>query len=338
MDKINHTQIAEAAGVSRATVSRALQNHPSLPESTRTRIQTLADQMGYRPNPLLSALMSARNRPHLSDVTTLAVLTSWPPPSELAPYPTIRRILAGALVRARDLGYRLEEFWLDEPGMTHGRLARILMNRGIVAVLIAPIPPNHPAIEFNWDRFSVASFAHYSVIPDLHCAAHFHFNSYLNAINELIRLGYRRPGLILAADTPAHVLKQWYGAHHAAVASLSPPDRLEPGIFPNIIAKEVAGWCRKQRPDVLLSNDRDIPRYLGAAGLATAFASLDRYPEDELFAGVDQAHEQIGSTAIDLIVAQVNRNERGIPPYSKTVLIEGRWVHGASAPARVPSA
>ena len=85
---------------------------------------------------------------------------------------------------------------------------------------------------------------------------------------------------------------------------------------------------------MILSNDRGIPKHLQAAGSRVAFASLDRYPEDESFAGIDQAHEQIGSTVVDLIVAQVNRNERGVPPYSKMVLIEGSWVDGPSAPDR----
>ena len=51
-------EIAEKAGVSRATVSLALRNQTSIPARTRTRIRQLAEQLGYRPNPLISALMS----------------------------------------------------------------------------------------------------------------------------------------------------------------------------------------------------------------------------------------------------------------------------------------
>ena len=142
------------------------------------------------------------------------------------------------------MGYRLEEFWLDEPGMTNARLARILMNRGIVAVLIAPLQPDHPAIEFNWERFSVASFAHNHIIPELHCAAHFHFRSYLRAIAELAQLGYRRPGLLLGLETPRHVLDQWYGAHYAALASNPNLHCLQPSVFPSVTAEAVIAWCR----------------------------------------------------------------------------------------------
>jgi DNA-binding LacI/PurR family transcriptional regulator len=42
------SDIARAAGVSPSTVSRALNNHPTIPESTRDHIQGLARQMNYR--------------------------------------------------------------------------------------------------------------------------------------------------------------------------------------------------------------------------------------------------------------------------------------------------
>lgn len=53
-------QIALEAGVSVMTVSRALRNQPSSASATRQRIQQIAERLGYRPNPLVSALMSYR--------------------------------------------------------------------------------------------------------------------------------------------------------------------------------------------------------------------------------------------------------------------------------------
>jgi DNA-binding LacI/PurR family transcriptional regulator len=50
--------VADRAGVSRAAVSLALRNHASIPLQTRARIQRLAEEMGYRKNPLVSALMT----------------------------------------------------------------------------------------------------------------------------------------------------------------------------------------------------------------------------------------------------------------------------------------
>ena len=50
--------------------------------------------------------------------------------------------------------------------------------------------------------------------------------------------------------------------------------------------------------------------------------------ESDGFAGVDQKPELIGSATADLIMAHINRYERGIPPYAKTVMINGTWKDG----------
>ena len=52
--------VAKEAGVHQTTVSLALRNHPSLPKSTRDRIQELAHSMGYRPDPAISAIAAQR--------------------------------------------------------------------------------------------------------------------------------------------------------------------------------------------------------------------------------------------------------------------------------------
>ena len=52
--------MAELAGVSAATVSRALRDHPRISQKTRVRIKALARQLGYRPNPQARALSGGR--------------------------------------------------------------------------------------------------------------------------------------------------------------------------------------------------------------------------------------------------------------------------------------
>lgn len=51
--------IAAEAGVSRAAVSMALRNHPRIPQPTRERIQSIANKLGWKPNPLLAEAMNA---------------------------------------------------------------------------------------------------------------------------------------------------------------------------------------------------------------------------------------------------------------------------------------
>ena len=54
--------IARQAGVSKSTVARALSNAPRIAPETRLKIRTLAKKMGYRPDPVLSALAANRWR------------------------------------------------------------------------------------------------------------------------------------------------------------------------------------------------------------------------------------------------------------------------------------
>ncbi|AXQ93564.1 LacI family DNA-binding transcriptional regulator [Cereibacter azotoformans] len=54
-------RIAEIAGVSKSTVSRALSGHPSISEGTRKRILKIAHEIGYEPNAMASSLVTARS-------------------------------------------------------------------------------------------------------------------------------------------------------------------------------------------------------------------------------------------------------------------------------------
>jgi hypothetical protein len=36
--------------------------------------------------------------------------------------------------------------------------------------------------------------------------------------------------------------------------------------------------------------------------------------------------------AVDTLIAKIHANERGIPETPRRIMIEGRWVHGTTAP------
>src|ERR1051325_9261392 len=55
-------RIADAAGVSRMTVSLALRNHPRISAATRERIRQVAERLGYHPDPEVSKLMAYLRR------------------------------------------------------------------------------------------------------------------------------------------------------------------------------------------------------------------------------------------------------------------------------------
>lgn len=84
--------VARLAGVSHQTVSRVLNNHPSIRESTKQRVLEVMDELQYRPNRAAQALVKGRSR-------TIGVLSS--SGSQYGPASSIAAIQDAA----RDAGY-----------------------------------------------------------------------------------------------------------------------------------------------------------------------------------------------------------------------------------------
>src|SRR5438874_13375927 len=55
-------QIAKQAGVSRSTVSRVMNNHPSVDQETRQHVLTVAENLNYHPNIAARGLAAGRTR------------------------------------------------------------------------------------------------------------------------------------------------------------------------------------------------------------------------------------------------------------------------------------
>lgn len=100
-DRVTIEDVAVAAGVSRGTVSRVLNDNPKVSESARTAVQEAITRIGYRANPHARSLASGRN-------DTIAVLLSRPQ-AQLFEDPTFSLLLQGistGLTRT-DLGLAL---------------------------------------------------------------------------------------------------------------------------------------------------------------------------------------------------------------------------------------
>lgn len=61
-------------------------------------------------------------------------------------------------------------------------------------------------------------------------------------------------------------------------------------------------------------------------------ALLDIPESETKYAGVNQNNRIIGRTAVDMLIAKIHANDRGIPATPRHILIEGRWMNGKTAP------
>ena len=62
MDTVNLKKLAEQLGLSMSTVSRALRDSHEISKATKLRVRTLADQLGFQPNPHASSLRRSKSR------------------------------------------------------------------------------------------------------------------------------------------------------------------------------------------------------------------------------------------------------------------------------------
>ena len=329
----NLQTIADIAGVSRAAVSLALRNMPGISVETKERIKKIADECGYRPNPMVSALMAhLKGVTPSQDVGAIPFLTAHSTKDGWRTYSTFMRYYAGARDRAQQLGYRLDEIWLREPGMTAKRMSSILINRGIQGLLIGPLPRGLGHVSINLSAFSVATVGHSLVRPKVHRAACHQLSSLRTAIQEVRRLGYRRIALATSEMQDQRNDFNWTTGYAGYELWLPKQDRIPILFLDKITDADFAKWIKHWKPDAILSGNLKILEYLEKAGLSVpndvGLALLDRSPENTNVAGIDQQFEAVGAAAIDLIISQINRNERGASVIPKMILTEGLWVPG----------
>jgi LacI family transcriptional regulator len=139
MDRINQELIAQKLGVSRATVSRSLSNHPSVKPETRAEVLELAESLGYQTSPGRALARRRDGKP-----TTIGVLIGVPAAD--AAMATFPYVLKGIREHAEhdqitiDVAYEAPEtFSTDAHRRSILRKIRSADWRG--AILIYPFPP-----------------------------------------------------------------------------------------------------------------------------------------------------------------------------------------------------
>lgn len=329
--------IAVQAGVTQATVSMCLANNARIPLATRTRIRAIAERLGYRPNPYVSALMRVRrqgrtssDRPVLALVNGLDVEDGW----KKTPSLTVRQMREGAMERAAQRGYRAQEFWLHRDGMSAERFSSMLLHRGIQGLLLGPLVAGAPPPALQWENFSAVRLGVPLPALTITSVCNDHFFSSLQVARECYRRGYSRPGLVLLRMHRQHFHARWDGGllvgrhlipkfKQARTLVLEDWDHLEP----------VAAWLEKEKPDVIVSPSshvlldhiaklgRRIPRDIGMASLAC--------PEmNHVCSGIWQNGRLLGATAIDNIISMLESNECGLPEQTRVTMVEGVWNEG----------
>jgi LacI family transcriptional regulator len=334
--RVTLSDLAAASGFTATTVSLALRNHPRISEATSAKIKALADELGYKPDPLLSKLMTHLHSAQKQERhEVIAWLTGYS--QALAREEQfLREVRAGAGERAERYGYRLEDFSLREKGMNATRMSRILYNRGIVGLVVAPLREGLKHLSLDWSPFAASTFGYSLMRPKLHRAAPHQFANMMDLLRQLRHLGYSRPGFLTSEELDKRVGQTWRGAFLAFQHSLPVKERVPSLVLKSPSPAPTLKWFSRYKPDVIVSDRHDVRGWLEDAGhrvprdVGLASPSLSGQTLDQEFSGMDEFPVQIGAATVDLVVAQINRNEQGIPAFPRVMLIEGVWKPGST--------
>ena len=333
------SDVARAAGVSKNAVSLALRNDPQIPAATRERIARIAAELGYRRNPVVGELMARlRKSGQPRFQAALALINGNRDAAAFERHPTIPAYVRGCRRRAQSLGYTLDTFWLHDPAGEGRTLHRIFAARDIRGALVVGMMDENllprqfmPVVE----AFPVVVTGVRTRDPALSFACVDHHVLALQAVEQALALGYRRPALVLDRVIDDLVQGRFTAGFQIGQRTLPKQQRIAP--FHDIAAARRDGavfqrWLAKAKPDVIFTLYNVVRHWLEDAGYRIprdiGVIQLEWRPERPDWAGMNQHNDMVGEAAVDMLVSMIHNGDSGPPAFPRATLIAPSWVPG----------
>ncbi|MEM1295586.1 MAG: LacI family DNA-binding transcriptional regulator [Verrucomicrobiota bacterium] len=334
--RVTLTDIAKKAHVAVSTVSHALRDDECISAPQRQRIQKLAEDMGYRRDPMLQSLIRYRRQKKGGDqrLTSVAWLGSQERFENWIEQGDRHAIWAAATEEAHRWGLKLEYHSI----LGHEKpLAEILNYRQITGIVLATFPERSGDIDFPWERFVSVSLGEVSSEEPLQVVGHDHGDGGLRVLQEVSRRGYKRLGIAIRPVVAYHTMQRWpmmFRCHDLFVEGIEAIFEFEDeGHFPR--PDSLRRWIEENEIDCVVSgSDGRIFEPLLESGI--------RIPDDvgyvdlHLFAhthkihlsGILQPGGEVGRTIIRQIVHRATHDELGAESHRSGIWICGDWQEG----------
>jgi DNA-binding LacI/PurR family transcriptional regulator len=337
MERISQADIAKHIGVSASTVSLALKNDPRITKKVRQKVLDGAQELGYRPDPSVSALANYRWKTKPQAYSgTVAWITVGDEPGELRKnIPEYTLYWKGAHTCAKRFGYRIEEFALNER-MPLEKLEKILYARNIKGLLLPP----EPVLFEDWNKLNASNYSIVRMSRSVHnLEAHFVMTNQmadgLLASKKMNDHGYKRIGFVGRKLEERLFCPGFFWGQQNRNAEYIPPLFLHE-IAPDQQAGALSQWIATYKPEAILQDHVGFYDLLNEIGLRSpediATASQNTLPSGT--AGIIQNLEEVGRVAMLLLISLISDNDRGIPEIARQVLVPGKWIDGPSLPHR----
>lgn len=334
--------LAKDLGLSRTTISDALRGSPRVDPNTAARVCKAAHEAGYRRNPLAGALMSELRRSRGTAFRGVLAAVDFQEPGR--PYDASlyhRELVSGAERRAIELGFKVEKFSVGHAGVSVQRLNSILVTRGIHGVMLLPAWEDPDLSNLDWTRFAGIYTDYIIERPALHSVCLDHYRSLFAGLQRLAGLGYRRPGLFLQRHHDERLQYRWSAAFRAFQESHPATTAIPLLVLDHYDRTKFTAWFRRHQPDVVVGHHYETIGWMEACGARVpdthGFACLNLNMLDRPCAGLDLQPRMLGARASELLIAQLQRNETGIPEWPTTTTLPARWVQGPTLRAKAPA-
>jgi LacI family transcriptional regulator len=327
--------VARRANVHQTTVSLALNNDPRIAQSTRERIQQIAKEMGYVPDPALSSLVSYRRggrKERLQECIALVFDIKDPENFERSEYlPTIKEV---TLSRAQALGYKVEVFIKGVDFVDSAMLNRVLTARGIRAVLLGAIYDPTTQIELDWEHFSVVKIGSNPMELDVDTVMGNYFYGCRKIMRKLKEAGYQRPAMAGSVRDERNTRDAYsagflFGQHR----HFDPANHIPFYAFEwhsnEQVESEIYEWLRVVKPDVFISYYNNliqpVLRLNREDGQPCRFVCSAGDSNTIRVGGIRNNYQQMAQTAVDLLAGKMRHHETGLPHSSTLTLVDSEW-------------
>ncbi|MEO1287353.1 MAG: LacI family DNA-binding transcriptional regulator [Chloroflexota bacterium] len=196
MKRFTLEEIGKIAGVSRATVSRVINNHPNISDSVRQRVLEVIEETGYRPN--LAARTLASNQSHILGLVIPSII------SHVFTNPYYSMLIQGITQICNERDYTLTLF-MFQTREEQDKATRRIVSNGLLDGLIFNADYNENSLVEHLQRAKMPFVQIGRPIDDapIHYVDADNFDGARQATQYLIDRGCQRVAQVATAINPA---------------------------------------------------------------------------------------------------------------------------------------
>lgn len=339
--------IALRANLDKSTVAKALSGHPKIASKTRALVESLAKEMGYQRDPMLSIIAAHRWKNYRpKDATRVGVI--W---YGIQPTNWNSGVVTGLEQASLSLGYSLDHHILDS-SFPQDRLPNILYARGYEGIIHSQYRGLWMPRMIDWSPFPNVSFLIGNYPSEFDTIRLHASQAVVTAWEEAFNRGYRSPALVVFDETAQADEHLRTGTFLSLQQSIPVKNRIPPLRVPltektasanlSVSKSTLAGireWILNWKPDCIFGINALPFWWVREVGfripnqIAYIDLSADQ-PHNEIASLVANWH-RVGVMAMEQLHLKIRASQRGAPALPTQTLVPYEFKDGASLPTKL---